>query len=111
MDRDRITHVAADGPLLRTGADALELIFADDADLLVVPAQRLDPAFFDLSSGVAGEFAQKFNSMPVNKGAQAKANPEVVNFFASLKQQDIDWDFVQKNMGAWVEKIELEYMT
>ncbi|MGO4235265.1 extracellular solute-binding protein [Pseudarthrobacter sp. YAF2] len=63
------------------------------------------------SAEVQGEFAQKFNSMPVNKGAQAKANPEVVNFFASLKQQDIDWDFVQKNMGAWVEKIELEYMT
>ena len=55
-----MTHVTADGPLLRTGADALELIYADDADILVVPAERLDPAFFDLSSGVAGEFAQKF---------------------------------------------------
>ena len=63
------------------------------------------------SADVQGEFAQKFNSMPVNKAAQAKANPEVVDFFAGLKQQDIDWDFVQKNMGAWVEKIELEYMT
>ncbi|UUL76890.1 extracellular solute-binding protein [Pseudarthrobacter sp. Fe7] len=63
------------------------------------------------SAEVQGEFAQKFNSMPVNKSAQAKANPEVVDFFAGLKQQDIDWDFVQKNMGAWVEKIELEYMT
>ncbi|TQJ59145.1 iron(III) transport system substrate-binding protein [Arthrobacter sp. SLBN-83] len=63
------------------------------------------------SADVQGEFAQQFNSMPVNKGAQAKANPEVVNFFADLKQQDIDWNFVQKNMGAWVEKIELEYMT
>jgi iron(III) transport system substrate-binding protein len=63
------------------------------------------------SADVQGEFAQQFNSMPVNKGAQAKANPEVVDFFADLKQQDIDWDFVQKNMGAWVEKIELEYMT
>jgi len=63
------------------------------------------------SAGVQGEFAQQFNSMPVNKGAQAKANPEVVNFFADLKQQDIDWNFVQKNMGSWVEKIELEYMT
>jgi len=63
------------------------------------------------SAEVQGEFAQKFNSMPVNKGAQAKANPEVVDFFAGLKQQDIDWEFVQKNMGAWVEKIELEYMT
>ncbi|GGH95314.1 extracellular solute-binding protein [Arthrobacter liuii] len=63
------------------------------------------------SAEVQAEFAQKFNSMPVNKGAQAKANPGVVDFFAGLKQQDIDWDFVQKNMGAWVEKIELEYMT
>jgi iron(III) transport system substrate-binding protein len=49
--------------------------------------------------------------MPVNKAAEAKANPEVVTFFADLKQQDIDWEFVQENMGAWVEKIELEYMT
>ncbi|MCU1567322.1 MAG: extracellular solute-binding protein family 1 [Pseudarthrobacter sp.] len=63
------------------------------------------------SADVQGEFAQKFNSMPVNKTAQAKANPEVVDFFADLKQQDIDWEFVQENMGAWVEKIELEFMT
>jgi iron(III) transport system substrate-binding protein len=63
------------------------------------------------SSDVQGEFAQKFNSMPVNKTAQSKANPDVVDFFADLKQQDIDWEFVQENMGAWVEKIELEYMT
>jgi iron(III) transport system substrate-binding protein len=63
------------------------------------------------SADVQGEFAQQFNSMPVNKAAEAKANPEVVTFFADLKQQDIDWEFVQENMGAWVEKIELEYMT
>ena len=55
--------------------------------------------------------AQQFNSMPVNKTAAAKAKPEVVEFFDTLKQQDIDWDFVQENMGAWVEKIELEYMS
>ncbi|ADX74952.1 extracellular solute-binding protein [Pseudarthrobacter phenanthrenivorans] len=63
------------------------------------------------SAEVQGEFAKQFNSMPVNKGAEAQANPEVVDFFANLKQQDIDWEFVQENMGAWVEKIELEYMT
>jgi iron(III) transport system substrate-binding protein len=63
------------------------------------------------SADVQGSFAQQFNSMPVNKAAQTKANPEVVAFFADLKQQDIDWEFVQENMGAWVEKIELEYMT
>ena len=63
------------------------------------------------SADVQGQFAKQFNSMPVNKSAQAQANPEVVGFFADLKQQDIDWEFVQENMGAWVEKIELEYMT
>jgi iron(III) transport system substrate-binding protein len=63
------------------------------------------------SADVQGQFAQQFNSMPVNKAAEAKANPDVVAFFADLKQQDIDWEFVQENMGAWVEKIELEYMT
>ena len=63
------------------------------------------------SAKVQGEFAKQFNSMPVNKAAEAEANPEVVAFFADLKQQDIDWEFVQENMGAWVEKIELEYMT
>lgn len=63
------------------------------------------------SADVQGQFAKQFNSMPVNTSAQAQANPEVVDFFADLKQQDIDWEFVQENMGAWVEKIELEYMT
>jgi iron(III) transport system substrate-binding protein len=63
------------------------------------------------SAEVQSAFAQQFNSMPVNTSAASKANPEVVEFFADVKQQDIDWDFVQENMGAWVEKIELEYMT
>lgn len=63
------------------------------------------------SADVQGAFAQQFNSMPVNTKAASKAKPEVVEFFADVKQQDIDWNFVQENMGAWVEKIELEYMT
>ena len=63
------------------------------------------------SAQTQGEWAQQFNSMPVNKAAVATAKPEVVEFFNTLKQQDIDWNFVQENMGAWVEKIELEYMS
>ncbi|MCB5292584.1 extracellular solute-binding protein [Arthrobacter sp. SO3] len=63
------------------------------------------------SADTQGAWAQQFNSMPVNKAAVAKAKPEVVDFFNTLKQQDIDWSFVQANMGSWVEKIELEYMS
>jgi iron(III) transport system substrate-binding protein len=63
------------------------------------------------SAQTQGDWAQQFNSMPVNKAAVAKAKPAVVEFFSSLKQQDIDWNFVQTNMGKWVEKIELEYVS
>jgi uncharacterized protein DUF4180 len=58
-----VHHVPAEGPLLSSGADALGLIYeagAEDADWIAVPVTRLDPAFFTLSSGLAGEFAQKF---------------------------------------------------
>jgi hypothetical protein len=33
-----------------------------DASILVVPMQRLDPELFQLRSGVAGQFVQKFAS-------------------------------------------------
>ena len=58
-----VRHIPADGPPLISGADALRLIYdegAGEADWIAVPAARLDPAFFTLSSGIAGEFVQKF---------------------------------------------------
>jgi hypothetical protein len=58
-----VHHIPADGPLLSTGADALGLIYGDgvgDAEWIAVPVARLDPAFFTLSSGIAGEIVQKF---------------------------------------------------
>ena len=58
-----VHNLSADGPLLSSGADALGVIYgegADDAEWIAVPVARLDPAFFTLSSGVAGEFVQKF---------------------------------------------------
>jgi hypothetical protein len=58
-----VHHIPPAGPLLSSGADALGLIYDDgsrEADWIAVPVARLDPAFFTLSSGVAGEFVQKF---------------------------------------------------
>lgn len=48
--------------MLRTEDDARDLIqesFGTDIRLVVVPVERLDPEFFILRSGVAGEFVQK----------------------------------------------------
>ncbi|HWT91355.1 MAG TPA: DUF4180 domain-containing protein [Solirubrobacteraceae bacterium] len=58
-----VFHVPAAGEPLRTGADALGVIYAEaaaGAEWIAVPAARLDPAFFDLRTGVAGEIVQKF---------------------------------------------------
>jgi hypothetical protein len=58
----RILHCAADGAPLADEAGAVELIavaLAQRADLVVVPVTRLDPRFFTLSTGVAGEIVQK----------------------------------------------------
>ena len=54
---------AADGPVIGTGQHAVDLI-ADahgrHAALVVLPAARLAPEFFQLRTGVAGEIVQKF---------------------------------------------------
>lgn len=54
---------AADGPPIATVQDALDHLIGgafQDAELVAVPAGRLDDRFFDLSTGFAGEVMQKF---------------------------------------------------
>jgi iron(III) transport system substrate-binding protein len=62
------------------------------------------------TSEVQGEFAAKFNSMPANTKAVAKANEPVKALYATLKAQPLDWGFIANNIGKWVEKIELQIM-
>ena len=55
--------IAADQPTVVAEQDALDLLgesWQSRADLLVVPASRLDGRFFDLSTGLAGAVLQKF---------------------------------------------------
>jgi hypothetical protein len=52
-----------DGPTISREADALDIIGGagwQRADLVVIPAQRFDPDFFTLSTGIAGDIIQKF---------------------------------------------------
>ena len=56
LRRMSVHHVPADGPLLRSGVEAIEAVYGAEAEWFAVPVERLDPAFFDLSSGVAGDF-------------------------------------------------------
>ena len=53
----------AEGPMLRTEADANDFIgeaWRAEADMVVIPASRIGDAFFQLRTRVAGEIVQKF---------------------------------------------------
>lgn len=57
--------VGDDGPQLSGEADAIELIgqtYGTGAEVVVVPARRLAPSFFDLSTRQAGGFFQKMQN-------------------------------------------------
>jgi hypothetical protein len=59
----RVLRCGTDGPRLTAGtavADLLGLAFGHAAEVVVVPLARLDPGFFTLRTGIAGEVVQKF---------------------------------------------------
>jgi hypothetical protein len=59
----RVQFLDADGPVISTSEHATDLIggtWGQDVHVIAVPLARLDPAFLDLKSGVAGEITQKF---------------------------------------------------
>ncbi|MGA8671422.1 MAG: DUF4180 domain-containing protein [Terracidiphilus sp.] len=63
IDGRRVLECPAEGPLLCTAQDAVDLIgqaTSAGANLVVLPIRRLDPAFFQLRTGIAGEMVQKF---------------------------------------------------
>ena len=92
-----VHHIPADGPLLSSGADALGLLYDDgaaDADWIALPTARLDPSFFDLRSGVAGEFVQRF----VNHRARLAVVGDIT---AAVEASTALRDFVREsNRGA-----------
>lgn len=62
MNGTRVLVLAGEGPAVSTPDDASDLVgdaWAHASTVVAVPVARLDPAFFDLSSGVAGELTQK----------------------------------------------------
>jgi hypothetical protein len=60
--RPRMLRYPAEAPMLRAPDDALELVgsaSAARASVVALPVARLDPRFFQLANGFAGDFLQK----------------------------------------------------
>ncbi|GIJ47080.1 hypothetical protein Val02_39660 [Virgisporangium aliadipatigenens] len=55
-----VFEVPADGPVIDNALDVIGDAFGTGAETVVIPVERLDPAFFDLRTGIAGEMFQKF---------------------------------------------------
>jgi hypothetical protein len=58
----RMLTLSASGPLLGSAGDVIDIIgqsLSQGATVIVVPVERLDPAFFQLRSRLAAEFVQK----------------------------------------------------
>jgi hypothetical protein len=53
-------EVPAEGPTIDNALDVIGDAFGTGAEVVVIPVERLDPAFFDLRTGIAGELLQKF---------------------------------------------------
>lgn len=64
LDGVRALVCSADGPPLSGYADVVELMglaFGHRAEVVVAPVARLDPGFFDLRTGIAGEIVGKLS--------------------------------------------------
>jgi hypothetical protein len=60
---EHIYEYAAEGPVLRTSQDSVDLIGearSHLATMAILPIGRLDPTFFQPRTGLAGEVLQKF---------------------------------------------------
>lgn len=86
--------------MLRTGRDATDLIGEGrslDASMAVIPLERLDPAFFELRTGVAGEFVQKFVNYGVtlvvlgDTSSQAGRSKALHDFIYESNQRGSVW--------------------
>lgn len=59
---------------------------------------------------VQKEFATEFGSIPVLPGAQEGMNDRMKGIVETTTPMTIDWAFVNENLSAWIEKIELEIL-
>lgn len=95
----RVLHLAAEGTTISTSDDATDLVgdaWAHHAELVAVPVERLDPAFFDLSTGIAGEITQKL----VNYRLRLAVIGDIAEHLdASTALRDYVWE---SNRGAQV---------
>lgn len=62
------------------------------------------------SDDLQAEWAQEFGSLPVSTVAYESTLDRIKEIAEDTTPMDVDWNFVRENIGAWIEKVELELM-
>lgn len=95
----RVLRLDVEGDPISTSDDASDLVgtaWSHRANLVAVPVERLDPGFFDLRSGIAGEITQKFVNYRLRLAVIGDISPHVA---ASGALRDFVWE---SNLGEHV---------
>lgn len=95
----RVLHLEVEGEPISTPDDASDLVgtaWSHNANLIAVPAERLDPKFFDLRSGIAGEITQKFVNYRLRLAVLGDISEQVE---ASDALRDFVWE---SNLGEHI---------
>jgi hypothetical protein len=99
MAGTRVLFIDSDAPRISTNEDTLDLIssaWAAHVDLVVVPAHRLDPRFFQLESLFAGDVVQKTVNYNLRLAVLGDINPYLAK---SQALRDFVWE---SNRGTHV---------
>lgn len=98
IGKEIVAEVEAEGPVVRTPQDALELLAAAQyqhgATCLMLREGHLTPAFFDLKTGLAGDILQKYTNY--------KTNLVVIGDFDSVESRSLKAFILESNRGRQV---------
>jgi hypothetical protein len=92
---EKIAEIVSDVVLINTPQDALDLMYdpgMDGARKIILRRENINPAFFELETGLAGEVVQKF----VNYGVQLA----IVGDFSSETRPSIQAFMRESNRGT-----------
>ncbi|MBT2559940.1 DUF4180 domain-containing protein [Pedobacter sp. ISL-68] len=69
VNNTNIAEILSEEIIINNAADGLDLLgnlYYQDFDKIIIHAQNITPAFFDLKNGIAGEILQKFSNYRVS---------------------------------------------
>lgn len=97
----RIAEIISDEIVIQTAEDGTQLLadlYYQEFDLIIIRSGHLNPAFFDLKSGLAGEILQKCSNFRVRLS--------IVGDFRAFASKSLQDFIYESNKGKLVNFVE-----